>query len=68
MNDNEVKTIAEMQHKIDVYENFIVLLAGMINREDPSVVCLSSDLEKEPEMDDIWLFVKEKVEESNGRV
>ena len=68
MTDNEIKMIAEMQHKIDVYENFIVLCAGMIRREDPSVVCLASDLEKEDDMDDIWTFVKEKIEEGHGKV
>lgn len=64
LNDNEVREVAQMQTKIDSYESFISALNAMI-------VSHSTDLnyllfEGTPltnEMNKVWRFVKEKINE-----
>lgn len=59
LNDNEVKTVAEMQIKIDSYEAFILsvsfLVSGNYNIDYP--IFARTDLDKQ--MNRIWKWIKE---------
>lgn len=62
----DVGKIIEMQHKIDVYENYIKLLFCMIQGCNPDVICLQSGLKLEDTMNKIWRFVRDKIKEGKG--
>lgn len=62
----DVGKIIEMQHKIDVYENYIKLLFCMIQGRNPDVICLQSGLKLEDTMNKIWRFVRDKIKEGKG--
>lgn len=62
LNDNEVKTIAEMQKKIDSYESFISTVHVMVFARKTDLNYLVFDgTEFTNEMNRIWRFVKEKI-------
>lgn len=63
---SDVGKIIEMQHKIDVYENFITLLFCMIQGCTPEALLLQSDLELEDTMNKLWRFVRDKINEGKG--
>lgn len=60
LNDNEVRYVAEMQHKITVYENVLVTMAGMI--QNKTVVPL---IIQGTDCDDwigvIWCYLRDKI-------
>ena len=68
LNDNEVKEIAEMQMKIDTYESFICSVCAMVvtKRTDINYL-LFTYTELTSEMNKIWQFVKQKIEDYEGK-
>lgn len=67
LNDNEVSAVAEMQRKIDAYEEFIILLFAMIQRKDPTVKCVLHDIDLEEHMTSIWGYIKNKIKQDNEK-
>ena len=62
LNDNEIKTIAEMQKKIDTYESFISTVHAMVFARKTDLNYLVFDgTDFTNEMNRIWRFVKEKI-------
>ena len=62
LNDNEIKTIVEMQKKIDTYESFISTVHAMVFARKTDLNYLVFDGTKlTNEMNRIWMFVKEKI-------
>ena len=62
LNDNEIKTIAEMQKKIDSYESFICTVHAMVFARKTDLNYLVFDgTDFTNEMNRIWRFVKEKI-------
>ena len=62
LNDNEVKTVAEMQRKIDSYEQFIDTLNVMIKCKNTNLTYLITiDREKIKAMNNICRWVKERI-------
>ncbi len=68
LNDNEVKEVAEMQMKIDTYESFISSVCAMVvsKRTDINYL-LFSGTELTSEMNKIWRFVKQTIEDHEGK-
>ena len=68
LNDNEVKEVAEMQMKIDTYESFISSVCAMVvtKRTDINYL-LFSGTELTSEMNKIWRFVKQTIEDNEGK-
>lgn len=65
LNDNEVKEIAQMQKKIDAYESFISTIDAMLATKKTNLNYLVFDSTPfTKEMNRIWRFLKEKVNES----
>ena len=63
LNDNEIKTIAEMQKKIDSYESFISTVHAMVFARKTDLNYLVFDgTDFTNEMNRIWRFVKEKID------
>ena len=63
LNDNEIKTIAEMQKKIYSYESFISTVHAMVFARKTDLNYLVFDgTEFTNEMNRIWRFVKEKID------
>lgn len=64
MNENEVREIAQMQMKIDTYESFIGTIHVMILRKETNLnYLLFDDTPLTKEMNSIWKFIKEKINE-----
>lgn len=62
LNDNEIKTIVEMQKKIDTYESFISTVHAMVFARKTDLNYLVFDgTDFTNEMNRIWRFVKEKI-------
>lgn len=62
----DVGKAVELQHKVDVYENYIILLSCMIQGDNPDILCLQSDLELDGPMDKIWSYVRNRIREGKG--
>ena len=60
LNDNEVRYVAEMQHKITVYENALVIMAGMIQHKTV-VPLLIQDTDCDPWIEVIWGYLRDKI-------
>lgn len=67
LNDNEIKTIVEMQKKIDTYESFICTVCAMVCTKKTDLNYLLFDgTELTEEMNRIWRYVKGKlIDEKN---
>jgi hypothetical protein len=68
LNDNEVREVAQMQMKIDVYEAFISTINCMLrtNRADMNYILFDgTPLTKE--MNSIWRKVRGYIKESKGK-
>jgi len=64
LNENEVKEVAKMQMKIDAYESFISTIGVMLATKKTNLNYLVFDgTPFTKEMNRIWRFVKEKVNE-----
>lgn len=62
LNNNEIKTIVEMQKKIDTYESFISTVHAMVFARKTDLNYLVFDgTDFTNEMNRIWRFVKEKI-------
>ena len=61
----DVNTICEMQRKITVYENYIVAMAGMIQRRDALIepVLLLNDTPMDEWMNTAWGELREMKKE-----
>lgn len=68
LNDNEVKAVAEMQMKIDTYESFICSVCAMVVTKKTEIKYLLFDgTELTSEMNKIWRFVKQTIEDHEGK-
>lgn len=59
LNDNGVKTIAEMQQKIDSYEAFILATSFLIMGKDDIDYPIFAKTRLQHQMNRIWKWVKE---------
>lgn len=68
LNDNEVREVARMQMKIDVYEAFIGTINAMLvaKRTDLNYI-LFNDCPLKKEMNSIWRKVRGYIKESKGK-
>lgn len=68
LNDNEVKEVAEMQIKIDTYESFICSVCAMVVGKKTNINYLLFDgTDLTNEMNKIWRYVKQTIEENEGK-
>jgi hypothetical protein len=68
LNDNEVKEVAKMQMKIDTYESFISSVCAMVVTKRTNINYLLFDgTEFTSEMNNIWRFVKQTIEDHEGQ-
>ena len=68
LNDNEVKEVAKMQMKIDTYESFICSVCAMVVTKKTDINYLLFDgTELTSEMNKIWRFVKQTIEDHEGK-
>ena len=68
LNDNEVKEVAKMQMKIDTYESFISsVCATVVTKRTDINYLLFSGTELTSEMNKIWRFVKQTIEDHEGK-
>lgn len=68
LNDNEVKEVAKMQMKIDTYESFICSACAMVVTKRTNInYLLFSGTELTGEMNRIWRFVKQTIEDNEGK-
>ena len=68
LNDNEVKEVAKMQMKIDTYESFICSVCAMVVTKKTDINYLLFDgAEFTSEMNKIWRFVKQTIEDHEGK-
>ena len=68
LNDNEVKEIAEMQMKIDTYESFICTVCAMVVTKKTDInYLLFKGTEFTSEMNSIWRFIKQTIEDHEGK-
>lgn len=66
LNDNEVKEVAKMQMKIDTYESFICSVCAIVVTKKTDINYLLFDgTELTSEMNKIWRFVKQTIEDNN---
>ena len=66
LSDNEVKEVAKMQMKIDTYESFISSVCAMVvtKRTDINYLLFDCGTELTSEMNKIWRFVKQTIEDN----
>ena len=68
LNDNEVKEVAEMQMKIDTYESFICSVCAIVVTKKTDINYLLFDgTELTSEMNKIWRFIKQTIEDHEGK-
>ena len=68
LNDNEVQEVAKMQMKIDTYESFICTVCAMVVTKKTDInYLLFSGTELTSEMNKIWRFVKQTIEDHEGK-
>ena len=68
LNDNEVKEVVKMQMKIDTYESFISSVCAMVVTKRTDINYLLFDgTELTSEMNKIWRFVKQTIEDHEGK-
>ena len=68
LNDNEVKEVAEMQMKIDTYESFISCVCAMVVTKKTDInYLLFKGTELTSEMNKIWRYVKQTIEDNEGK-
>lgn len=68
LNDNEVKEVAKMQMKIDTYESFICSVCAMVVTKKTDINYLLFDgAEFTSKMNKIWRFVKQTIEDHEGK-
>ena len=68
LNDNEVKEVAKMQMKIDTYESFICSVCAMVVTKKTNINYLLFDgTNFTSEMNNIWRYIKQTIEENEGK-
>ncbi len=68
LNDNEVKEVTKMQMKIDTYESFICSVCAMVVAKKTDINYLLFDgTELTREMNKIWRYVKQTIEDHEGK-